>query len=222
MFELIFRFYVHFLFPILFSTARLPLRIDCEAITPQERQTEEQDAAAPHTSSQPHVLTATGSGGENGVNGRFPSSQDVLNVIALKYFETVDQSKPEEQNGFLQYLKEVRKVLFVDAQQGSLVITVECHSLRILQELWQDYRSGHLNQVTQEYLVTEDILKELGLIEVKLTTTIVEEEYKAYRQYFLKHPGGYGRRYHMHGFILNFCDEPFQIIIIIIIIIIIL
>ena len=198
MFELIFHFYVHFLFPILFSTARLPLRIDCENITPQERQTAEQGAAAvPKTSSKPDVITATGSGGENGGNGRFPSAQDVLNVIALRYFETVDPSKPEELNGYLRYLKEVRKVLFVDAQQGSLVITVECNSLRILEELWQDYCSGHLNQVAQEYLVTEDILKELGLIEVKLTTTIVKEEYRACRQHFLKHPGGYGRRYHI-------------------------
>ena len=198
----------------MFSTARLPLRIDCEAITPQECQTAERGAAAvPHTSRQPHVITSTGSGGENGVNGRFPSAQDVLNVIALKYFETVDPRKPEELNGYLRYLKEVRKVLFVDAQQGSLVITVECNSLRILEELWLDCCSGHLNQVAQEYLVTEDILKELGLIGVKLTTTIVEKEYRACRQYFLKllkHPGGYGRRYHIHGFILNFCDEPLQ------------
>ena len=200
MFELIFHFYVHFSFPMLFSTARLPLRIDCKPVTPQERQSARQGAAAvPHTSSQPHVTTSTCSGGEHGVNGRFPSAQDVLNVIALKYFETVDPSKPEELNGYLRYLKEVRKVLIVDAQQGSLVITVECNSLLILEELWQDYWSGHLNQVAQEYLVTEDILKELGLIEVKLTTTIVEKEYRACRQYFLKHPGGYGRRYHIHG-----------------------
>lgn len=197
MFQLIFHFYVHFLFPILFSTARLPLRVDCEAITPQERQTEEQGAAAvPHTSSQPHVRTATGSGGENGVNGRFSLSQDVLNVIALKYFETVDPSKPEERYGFLQYLKEVRKVLFVDAQPGSLIITVECSSLEILDDLWEDYCTGHLNEVAQQFLVTEDVLNQFGLISVKLTTTVAEKEYRDCRDWILNHPGVHVRISH--------------------------
>ncbi|KAJ7388927.1 hypothetical protein OS493_034853, partial [Desmophyllum pertusum] len=42
--------------------------------------------------------------------------------------------------------------------------------------------------MAQKFLVTEDLLKELGLIEVKLMTTIPEEEYKACREYFLQYP----------------------------------
>ncbi|KAJ7388468.1 hypothetical protein OS493_037460, partial [Desmophyllum pertusum] len=99
----------------------------------------------------------------------------------------VDPSKREERNDFLEYLKEVRQVLYVDAQTGSLIITVECSSLEILEGLWNDYCTGHLNEMAQKFLVTEDILKEFGLIEVKLTTTILEEEYIACRGYFLQH-----------------------------------
>ena len=41
-------------------------------------------------------------------------------------------------------------------------------------------------------LVTEDVLKTFGLTEVKLITTIVEEEYEACREVFLKEgAGGY-------------------------------
>lgn len=79
----------------------------------------------------------------------------------------------------------MRKVLLVNAQMGSLIITVECSSLQILDELWEDYCTGHLNDMAQEFLVTDDILNEFGLLEVKLGISILEEEYKACRQYFL-------------------------------------
>ncbi|KAJ7365591.1 hypothetical protein OS493_005708 [Desmophyllum pertusum] len=139
-----------------------------------------------------HQPSAPGSfGGENiGINGaNIPSAEGVMNFIALKYFQTVDPSKPEERNDFLNYLKEIRQVLYVDTQTGSLIITVECSSLEILEGLWNDYCTGHLNEMAQKFLVTEDILKEFGLIEVKLTTTILEEEYIACRGYFLQHSG---------------------------------
>ena len=115
--------------------------------------------------------------------------QRVLDFIAYKYFQAADPSKPEELNGFLQYLKDVRKVLFVDVQQGSLIITLECSSLEILDGLWEDYCSGHLDDVAQKYLLTEEALKEFKLIEVKLKTTILEVEYKRCREYFLESGG---------------------------------
>jgi len=66
---------------------------------------------------------------------------------------------------------------------------VECRTLQILDELWNDYCTGHLNAMVQKFLVTEDILKLFGLIEVKLTTTILEEDYRNCRAY-LKHYEG--------------------------------
>ena len=117
------------------------------------------------------------------------SSQAVLNVIANKYLQVVPLSNREELNGFLQYMQEMRKVIVDDVKVGSLIITVRCTSLRILDELWKDYCTGHLQDVAQRYLVTEDILQQLGLDSVQLTLTISEEEYMAYRKNFLKNEG---------------------------------
>lgn len=108
-----------------------------------------------------------------------------MSFISWTVFPTIDPSNQEERNGFLQYLKDVRNVLLVEAHTGSLIITVSCSSLQILDELWEDYCSGHLNEMAQKFLVNDEILKEFDLKEAKLTTTILEEDYRACRQYFL-------------------------------------
>ena len=132
----------------------------------------------------------TGSVEEAGVgNKAVPTTQEVLNFIAHKHFKIVDPSKPEELNGFLQYFKEVRKVLVLDVQPGSLILTALCSSLEILDSLWYDYCTGHLNDMAQKYLVTEDVLKEFNLTELKLTTTIQMVEYIAAQKFFLQGSG---------------------------------
>ena len=182
------------------------MKIDCEAITapgaqggatgmvvaPQEPQAQRVQGAV--TSSQPQAEITTVSLKEN---VEIPSAQGVMNFIALKYFKSVDTSKPEELNGYLQYLKDVRKLLVLDIHQGSLIITVECSSLQILEELWEDYCTGHLNEVAQKFLVTEDLLKAVGLVAVKLKTTIAEEEYRDCREHFLKRSGKYNKLSHL-------------------------
>ena len=133
------------------------------------------------SSTRQTLASAGGFGEENIEHGGIPSSQGVLNFIAYKYFQTVDPTNPEELNGYLKYLKEVRNVLFVNAQVGSLIVLLECNSLEILEGLWDDYCTGRLNKMAQKFLVTKDVLEKFGLTEVKLTTTILTEEYKACR-----------------------------------------
>ena len=113
-----------------------------------------------------------------------PTVQDVLNLAAHKYLQTIDPSKPEDMNAFVYYLERVRKVLIVDNQSGSLIITVECRSHEVLDGLWDDYCAGYLNEMAQKFLVTDEVLGELGLTEVKLTTTIPEEDYRTCLEYF--------------------------------------
>lgn len=121
----------------------------------------------------------------------FSPAHEVLNTIATKYLQKVDPSSPEEFNDFIQYLERVRGVLIADVNTGSLIITTECSSLAILDELWKAYCTGYLNEMAQ-FLVTLDVLTRFGLTEVKLITTIVEEEYEACREVFLKQgAGGY-------------------------------
>ncbi|KAJ7388925.1 hypothetical protein OS493_034851 [Desmophyllum pertusum] len=145
-------------------------------------------AVVPIASVQPQAEATGGLGVASSGNYDLPSVQGVLSHIALELFKSMAPSNQEERNDYLQYLEDVRKVLIVDVKQGSLIITVDCSSLEILEGLWEDYCTGHLNEMAQKFLVTEDLLKELGLTEAKLTTSILEEDYRACREYFIHGP----------------------------------
>ena len=84
------------------------------------------------------------------------------------------------------YLRDNLNVDIKRCDLGSLVITVECSSLKILEGLWEDFCSGHLNAVAQETLITAEVLEKFGLSEIKLKTSICEKEYEGARQTFSK------------------------------------
>lgn len=109
-------------------------------------------------------------------------TQKVLNRIADRYLKKVRPSNPDEFDSFLTYMEKVRKVLVVDVKTGSLILKLRCRTVKILDDLWDDYRTGNLNKVAQSYLVTKDILKLFGLSSFKLTSNIKEEDYRACRQ----------------------------------------
>ncbi len=122
-----------------------------------------------------------GSSGELPLNQQDPPTEiRIWNVILLAK-ETFDL--------FLQYLGYKLNVFVRSHDVGSLLITVECESLQILEGLWEDYRSGHLNEITQEILVTAEVLEKLGLDEVKLKTFICKEEYEKGKQIFIENSG---------------------------------
>ena len=85
---------------------------------------------------------------------------------------------------FCQYLKNMLNVIVRRHDTGSLLLTVECRSLQILEGLWKDYCSEHLNKMAQESLITAEILEKLGLTEIKLKVFISEEEYERGKQIF--------------------------------------
>ena len=111
-----------------------------------------------------------------------PSTQDVLNFIAYKCFEKFDPSNRDELNGFIKYLKEVREVIVLDFKTGSLIFTLECASVQILDDLWKDYNRGHLSKEAQSSLVTNDILEEFNLSSFKLLLRINYQEYTSCRR----------------------------------------
>ena len=100
------------------------------------------------------------------------------------------------------YLEEDRKVLFVEAHEGSIVITVACSSLQILDELWKDYCSGHVAEMAQKFLVTEDILKEFGLTNLKLKTTITGAAYRACQNDLLTPRGKFARKWYNESVVI--------------------
>ena len=89
----------------------------------------------------------------------------------------------------LEYLKLKLGVDVQGYRLGSLIVTVSCSSLKVLEALWQDYRTGHLNEVVQVTLVRAEVLKELDLREATLRTIISEEDYLSYKN-FLKYRSG--------------------------------
>ena len=105
-----------------------------------------------------------------------------LSIIKDSFHATNPQSI-EEYNWLKEYAKEM-KVVITGVSQGSLVITVKCESLMILEELWTDFLSGHLSEVVQNCFATEKIMKELNLAELRLKTTINKEEYNACKMFF--------------------------------------
>ena len=102
-----------------------------------------------------------------------PDSVDIWHVIL---------SFKNSFNLLVEYLRIKLGVDVQDSRLGSLIITVSCRSLQVLEALWEDYQSGHLNEVIQETLVTTEVLKELGLSELKLKTSISEEEFEACKE----------------------------------------
>ena len=73
------------------------------------------------------------------------------------------------------YLGNTLNVFIEDIELGSLLITVKCNSLQILEGLWEDYISGHLN---------------VDLDDVKLKVFISEEEYRHEKRIFTAENSG--------------------------------
>ena len=100
-------------------------------------------------------------------------------------YHSIKPQSIKEYNQFLEYAKAM-KVIIIGVSKGSLEITVKCVSLMILEAFWAEYSSGHLGEVVQNCFVTEKILKELNLAELRLKTTMEIEEYNACKMFFEK------------------------------------
>ena len=118
--------------------------------------------------------------GADGPNN--PREIDIWNVI-LSFQESVDL--------ILRYLWSKLHLLVRNDEVGSLHITVECSSLQVLEGLWEDYRSGHLNSVAQVMLITPQVLEKLGLTELKLKTFISKDQYEKVKKLLEASPGDY-------------------------------
>ena len=111
-----------------------------------------------------------------------------MNTEVLNFWDVVYSFK-RPLNLLKKYLKMKLEAAVQVFRRGSLIITVSCSSLEVLEELWKEYRTGHLNKVIQATLVTAEVLEKLNLKAVKLRTIISEEDYLSYRE-FLKNSSG--------------------------------
>ncbi|XP_068670406.1 serine/threonine-protein phosphatase 6 regulatory ankyrin repeat subunit C-like isoform X2 [Montipora foliosa] len=89
-----------------------------------------------------------------------------------------------------EFIKNAYQVHLKSVSMGSLEVIVDCPTLKSLERLWNDYLSGHLNNVTERYLVTIEMKQQLGLETISLKTTIEEENYLTCKHVLLEMPGG--------------------------------
>ena len=105
------------------------------------------------------------------------------------YFRHRTVYSEEGVSGLIEYIVDTHKVATKSVGLGSLEITFRCPTLESLESLWSDYQSGHLNDIAERYLVTEDIKKKLNLQSIRLKTTIEEENYSNCKKILVEKSG---------------------------------
>ena len=100
-----------------------------------------------------------------------------------------DESKIEQLVKYIQAEMHVKVEL---VKMGSLIIIVQCPTLESLEKLWKSYCSGYLSDIVEGFLVTDELRRKLGLDNVRLTTTIEEENYLICKKAFRKTSGELG------------------------------
>ncbi|KAL9976645.1 hypothetical protein ACROYT_G013967 [Oculina patagonica] len=111
----------------------------------------------------------------------------IMSEMAKCFLETTAAQIPSDNIPLClhYYLKGVLDLIVREAREGSLRIIVECSTLDILERLWKDYTSGHLNAVAEECLLTDDIKRRFDVESVKLKTIILEEDYLACKLFLM-------------------------------------
>lgn len=142
-------------------------------------------AASERMFPEPTNLEQPRSGGAEGTSEEHLQREVTQHPPTERAIWRAIRAPKEASNRLLEYLKDTLGVGVVSDTEGSLLIKVTCSSLEILEGLWEDFSSGHLNEVIEQTLVTSDILEVLGLSDLKLQTTIKEEEeYKKCKEFF--------------------------------------
>jgi len=111
----------------------------------------------------------------------------VMREIAMDYLATNDISTQEGLKAFNSFLSGAFSLHIKLIKSSSLIFVVQCRTLEILERLWTNYQSGHLNEAAESCLVTKKIRRKFDIESLTLKTTIDKEDYLACRCYFTKH-----------------------------------
>ncbi|XP_044171902.1 uncharacterized protein LOC122956302 isoform X2 [Acropora millepora] len=82
---------------------------------------------------------------------------DMLMLQASKFMKSRNYSKVTGVRAFVEFFYVVSLLTFVALNKGSLIISLNRKMLKRLDQLWNDYLSGHLNRVAELDLVTDKI-----------------------------------------------------------------
>lgn len=114
---------------------------------------------------------------DNGVRNEGERSQQLLSEEETSDFPV------DELPQYFQHLKLIQDSTPTEGNENSLRLAVKCNNLEGLERLWEDYRSGRLNEIAEKYLVTDEIKRRFHVESVNLATTIQEEDYLACKEF---------------------------------------
>lgn len=109
-----------------------------------------------------------------------------LTSLATQEMECFPLTTQQELQQFCYYLRQNLDLELSQKKTGSLILTVHCRTLEILEQLWKDYCSGHLDEVAEECFLTDETTKtkeEMGekskadVDTISAETTISKEDY---------------------------------------------
>ena len=181
-----------------FSAAFLGLSVECESVKLKETSSQTVASVRPKEGTKETItVPTTNDVAETGVY--IPTENEIFRLIVMRRLQVLPPSTKEDFDDLTEYMSTMKGLVTQDVKSGSLVITVKCRSLLVLEGLWIDYTSGHLNEMVQKCLVTGDILYDLGLSELKLCTIIRENDYKTCQQ-ILQKSGKFKQRNLLHIF----------------------
>ena len=112
--------------------------------------------------------------------------EERMSLYAAIEVESFPFTTQIELHNYCSHLKSKCNVDLRDKRQGSLILTVHCRTLEILERLWEDYSLNHLDGVAEKCFLTDETPKtkeERGeksedyADTVGLETTILEEDY---------------------------------------------
>ena len=111
-----------------------------------------------------------------------------------------------------EFIEKAFEVVVLFVQPGSLIITIQCPSLESLESLWNSYCSGYLNDIVERFLVTDELKRKLRIDNVRLKTTIEEENYLVCKKAFMENSGEFGslkRAFlgNMHFALIRFMEQ---------------
>ena len=106
---------------------------------------------------------------------------------SLQQEETSDVTV-DELPQYFQHLRLIHNSTPTEGNEDSLRFEVRCNSLEELERLWEDYRSGRLNEISEKYLVTDEIKRRFHVKSVNLATTIQKEDYLACKEFLSSKP----------------------------------
>lgn len=121
--------------------------------------------------------------------GKDQRAEDIMNGFAKKALDSFPLTSERALNNYYSHLRGALGLQLYEKKQGSLHLRVHCRSLAILERMWNEYCSGHLNTVAEECLGTDEVKKEAGVDTIRLKTTILEEDYMKCRKFLTEISG---------------------------------